>query len=228
MYKISTGIIIGILSLLIGCKEKSEEKVVEKKVSFNQDLADELRTMAALDQTAAGARTKKYEQLPLEDWKKYKDSVFRTNEKRLKEIFVQHGFAGFDLAGKEGSFNFWLVVQHSDHNPEFQKAVLDKMKIEVDKKNAHSRNYGLLVDRVNLNTGEAQVYGTQVTYNKHTGQAYPRMLIDSVNVNKRRKSVGLEPLAVYLNEMTEMNFDMNKENMLKRGITKPKLYIVKE
>ena len=43
-------------------------------------------------------------------------------------------------------------------------------------------------------------------------------------MNKRRKSIGLEPIEIYLNGMSEMHFEMNKENMLKRGITEPKLY----
>ena len=41
------------------------------------------------------------------------------------------------------------------------------MKIEIDKRNAEPSNYGLLVDRVQLNIGEPQVYGTQVIYNIH-------------------------------------------------------------
>src|SRR5690606_23613838 len=137
-----------------------------------------------------------------EKWEVFKDSVYSKNQKRAKEILDKYGFVGFDLAGENGSKNFWLIVQHSDHNPEFQKEVLAEMKKEVEKQNANSRNYGLLVDRVNLNTGNAQIYGTQVTYNMNNGQAYPKKLTDSLNVNKRRKSIGLEPLEEYLNRMS--------------------------
>lgn len=118
------------------------------------------------------------------------------------------------------------MVQHSDHNPDFQKEVLEKMKIEVAKKNADSRNYGLLVDRVNLNNNQPQVYGTQVDYDLEICQAYPRNLADSATVNQRRKEIGLQPLEEYLNEMTLMNFEMNKEYYAKKGVTEPKLYIV--
>ena len=45
-----------------------------------------------------------------------------------------------------------------------------------------------------------------------------------INVNKRRKEIGLEPLEEYLNYMTEMNFEMNKEFYAKKGVTEPKLY----
>lgn len=219
--------ILLILFLMLDCKEKTtENNKLENIKAFNQDLANELQTMAAIDQIAANNAFPPfdYTHLSQEQWETFKDSVYRTNQKRTKEILDEYGFVGYDLAGEEGSLNFWLIVQHSDHNPQFQNKVLEKMKIEVDRENAESRKYGLLVDRVKLNTGQAQVYGTQVTYNKHTGQAYPRKLFDSINVNKRRKAVGFEPIEIYLNEMSEMHFEMNKKNMLKRGVIEPKLY----
>ena len=225
MNKIYKILIIGFL--IFGCKEKTlDKKISENKKEFNQDLTNELVKMAEIDQIVArnAFPPSEYSHLTKEKWEKFKDSIFRTNQKRTKEILDKYGFVGYDLAGKEGSKNFWLIIQHSDHNPEFQNEALEKMKIEVERKNAESRKYGLLVDRVKLNTGQEQIYGTQVRYNKHTGQAYPKKLTDSLNVNKRRKSIGLEPIEIYLNGMSEMHFDMNKENMLKRGITEPKLY----
>lgn len=205
---------------LFGCNDK----MPEKKVEFNQVLADELKRMAEVDQIAANVRLGKYKEMSSEDWKAFKDSVFTTHQKRLKEILDKQGFVGFDLAGKEGSLNFWLMVQHSDHNPDFQKEVLKKMKIEVDKENAEPSNYGLLVDRVNLNTGKPQIYGSQVDYNFAFAQAYPIKLADSANVNKRRNSIGLEPLEEYLNDMSLMHFEMNKQFYQEKGITEPGFY----
>lgn len=223
MNKIYRILLVGIL--IIGCKQKdTDKKVTGDKVEFNQDLVDELKKMAEIDQVAAYIPQGKYKKLSQEEWNSFKDSVFTTHQKRLLKIFKKNGFVGIDIAGNEGSMNFWLMVQHSDHNPDFQKEVLKKMKIEVDKENADPSNYGLLVDRVKLNTGHAQIYGTQVTYNMHTGQAYPKKLADSVTVNKRRKSIGLEPIEIYLNDMSKMHFEMNKEGYIKLGITEPKLY----
>lgn len=219
-------LIIGLL--LIGCKEKTsnEKDIQEVKVEFNQQLADELNEMVEVDQLAAANAypPENHSHLSQEEWRAFKDSVYTTHQNRLKEIFDEYGFVGFDLAGEDGSLNFWLMVQHSDHNPDFQKEVLKKMKIEVDNGNAIPNNYGLLVDRVSFNTGKKQVYGTQVTYNMEIGQAYPKPLQDSLNVNEIRKSIGLEPIEKYLNRMTEMHFEMNKENYLKKGVTEPKLY----
>ena len=225
--------ILGLLTiglLLIGCKEKAsnEGESQEKKVIFNQELANELSRMAEVDQIAAYKPQGEYKKMDNEQWDSFKDSVFITHQKRLLEIYEKYGFVGFDLVGKDGSRNFWLMVQHSDHDPDFQKEVLEKMKIEVDKGNAIPSNYGLLVDRVNLNTGNKQIYGTQVTYNIETGQAYPKPLENSLGVNVKRKSIGLEPIEEYLNRMTEMHFEMNKEYYLKKGVTEPKIYEQKQ
>jgi hypothetical protein len=162
---------------------------------FNQDLVDELAKMYAMDQLAASNAypPENYSHLSQEEWSAFKDSVYTTHQKRVKEIVDQYGFAGFDLVGERGSSYFWVMVQLSDHNPEFQLEVLGKMKIEVDKENADSRNYGLLLNRVKLNTGQAQIHGTQVDYNKEICQAFLKNLADSLNVNQRPKEIGLQP-----------------------------------
>ncbi|NPD47952.1 hypothetical protein HNS40_20490 [Lentimicrobium sp. S6] len=223
MNKICGILLIGLF--LISCKQKTtKDEIADKKVEFNQALADELKKMAEIDQVAAYIRQGEYEHLSKEQWKSFKDSVFTTNQKRAREMFEEYGFVGFNLAGEEGSEDFWLIVQHSDHNPDFQKEILEKMKIEVDKGNADSQEYGLLVDRVKLNTGQEQVYGTQVAYNMEICQAYPKNLIDSINVNLRRKEIGLKPIEEYLNHMTKSHFKMNKDYYSKTGITEPRLY----
>jgi len=231
MNKVYQILLIGILVvsfgiLVISCNEKKETKILESKVEFNQELVDELSKMAVIDQLAASNAhpPENYSHLTQEQWESFTDSVFTKNQKRIGEIFNKYGFLGYDLVGKGGSFDFWLITQHSDHNPEFQQKVLEKMKIEVDRNNADPKNYAMLVDRVKINTGQEQIYGSQVLFNIEIAQAYPKKLFDSVNVNKRRKSIGLEPIEVYLNEMTQINFEMNKQVLLDKGITEPKLY----
>ena len=209
------------ITLLVSCKTEKENPV---KKEYNQELVDELTSMVQIDQIAAGVPSGKYKELTKEEWQSFKDSVFVVTHKKAAEIYNKYGFVGYDLAGKEGSKNFWLLVQHLDFDPDFQEAVLKKMKIEVENKNANPENYAYLLDRVQLNMGEKQVYGTQVLYNWKVCQAYPKPLVDSVNVNKRRKEIGMELLGVYLNEMSKMHFEINKEIFSKVNITEPKLY----
>jgi len=210
--------------LLMSCNDKAPKTDSNQPVQFNQELVDELARMAEVDQIAVFIPRGKYKDYTEEEWKSFKDSVLTTHQKRLKEMFDQHGFIGFDLAGKEGSHNFWLMVQHSDHAPEFQKEILKAMETEVAKGNAKATNFAFLTDRVRKNAGQKQVYGTQVTYNMDIGQAYPRPVEDSLNINVRRKAIGLEPIEDYLNQLTEMHYEMNKQRYQSMGITEPQIY----
>ena len=131
-----------------------------------------------------------------------KKKAFMENTTRMKELFTNYGFLGWDLVGEEGSHHFWLMVQHADHDTDFQYAVLRQMGPAVEKSNAFGPNYAYLTDRVRLNTKKKQIYGTQVTY-KGNGQAIPKPLVDSLNVNTRRRDIAMKPIELYLNSMTE-------------------------
>lgn len=197
--------------VLTGCAIKRADN---KKVS----LINELQEMVKTDQIAAFHWEK--------EWEKYKDSVFTTHKIRVEKMFNKYGFLGFDKVGKDGSNNFWLIVQHCDKFPDFQKKILKAMNKEVKKGNANPNNYAFLYDRVEANAKRKQLFGTQVDYEVNsTGRAFPKFgLVDSANVDNIRKEYGLEPLKVYLNQMTTMHFEMNKEHYQKMGIIKPNLY----
>lgn len=153
----------------------------------------------------------------------YSDSVFLVNEYRLRAVFDKYGFPGYDLVGEKGSNNFWLMVQHCDKNVGFQQSVLKAMEAELLKHNANPKNFAYLTDRISLNTNRQQIYGTQVTYNTDSCQAIPKPLQDSLNVDKRRVLLGLEPIEPYLNWMSQAHFEMNKTVYEKKGIHGPKL-----
>jgi len=191
------------------------KKITENKKVY---LKKELEEMRKTDQIAANHWEK--------EWAKYKDSIFTTHKIIAEKMIIDYGFLGFDKVDKDGSYNFWLIVQHSDKFPEFQKKVLKEMDKEVKKKNANPNNYAYLYDRVQVNAGHKKLFGTQLNYDvENTEKAFPKFgLIDSTNVDKIRKEYNLEPLKDYLIEVTTLHFEMNKEHYQKKGVTKPNLY----
>lgn len=198
--------------LITSCSKKLS---TSKKVSINL----ELHQMKKSDQLAASRWEEK--------WKKYKDSTFTSNTTRVEKIFNQYGFLGYNEIGEEASNIFWLIIQHSDKHPEFQKKILAQMALQVDKKNANATNFALLYDRVQVNAGLKQKFGTQLTYDVNkTGRAVPKIgILDSINVDLNRKHYDLEPYKNYLNQMTIMHFEMNEARYQKMGINKPQLYL---
>ncbi len=121
--------------------------------------------------------------------------VINQNTAKLKDIIAKIGWPSVSKVGKKGAHAAWLIAQHSDDDLEFQKRALSLMKNEgKDEVNQIDRAY--FEDRVLVNSGKKQIYGTQLT--QKDGELVPEPIKDEANVNKRRESVGLEPLAEYI------------------------------
>lgn len=205
--------------VLVGCSSHKKDSTEMETVK------NELEQIRIIDQYCAnnGRPPDKFKDYPIEKWIDFKDSVFQNNQIKIEAYLDKYGYLGFNEIGEQSSDILWLVAQHSDKNINFQKRVLKELKIQVDKKNAKASNYAYLYDRVKINSNEMQYYATQVEYNK-LGQAIPKKLMDSINIDVRRVQYSLKPLKEYLNLLTKNHFEMNKDFFLKQGITEPRLY----
>jgi hypothetical protein len=118
----------------------------------------------------------------------------KTNTERLREIIEKYGWPTRSLIGNDGTNAAWLLVQHADRDPKFQRQCLDMMA-KLPKDEVSLRDVAYLTDRVLLAEGKKQRYGTQFTI--LNGKWRPRPLEDEAHVDARRAEVGLEPLAEY-------------------------------
>ncbi|GGH66995.1 hypothetical protein GCM10011379_21770 [Filimonas zeae] len=134
--------------------------------------------------------------------------AIHTNFPHVKAILEQYGFPGYDLVGKEASEHYWLLVQHSDFEVAFQKKALPLMHQQVMRNNATGKFYAYLADRIEVNEGRKQRYGTQIVMTANGYQ--PKPLADTTQVAQLRKSIGLNTLAEYLNESNEVFNMLNK------------------
>jgi hypothetical protein len=121
---------------------------------------------------------------------------------RLREIVDEHGWPTPRLVGEDGATAAWVIAQHSDHDVEFQREALDLMCAAAEAGEADPTELAYLVDRVAVNSGEPQVYGTQVG-GCEDGRAVPRPIVDEQHVEERRAGAGLEPLEDYLDQFDE-------------------------
>ncbi|TDD68478.1 hypothetical protein E1262_15765 [Jiangella aurantiaca] len=120
---------------------------------------------------------------------------------RLAEIIEEHGWPGSDLVGTDGASAAWVIAQHSDLDPEFQRQALELMRPAAEAGLADPGELAYLEDRVALNSGGEQVYGTQIGC--VDGVPQPAPLSDPETVDERRAEAGLEPLADYLATLEE-------------------------
>jgi len=122
-------------------------------------------------------------------------SIDRKNTVELKKIIKKYGWPDFALVGKEGSKGAWLICQHADHDVKFQGKCLNLMYKKLKLKKIEPQDTAYLTDRVLVNQGKPQLYGTQF-YLKNT-KLVPRPIKDRKNLNKRRKKFKLEPFTKY-------------------------------
>jgi hypothetical protein len=134
--------------------------------------------------------------------------VDEENTKWLKGVVEKHGWPTNTLVGKDGADAAWLLVQHADADPRFQRQCLDLMAgLPKDEVSQSKRAY--LTDRVLLAEGKKQLYGTQ--FHSVEGRWKPRPIEDEAQVDKRRTEIGLPPLAEYA-RLIEQQYGSGSKN----------------
>ena len=128
--------------------------------------------------------------------------IDRENTARLKEIVHLYGWPSRALVGKEGEAAAFLLVQHADASPDFQKQCLPLIQKGASKGEIPKEAVAMLTDRVLLHEGKKQLYGTQFIRNA-AGEWVPQPIEDELHVDARRKSLGLPPLAEYAKELRQ-------------------------
>lgn len=125
-----------------------------------------------------------------------RNAILHANADWLKRLLAQIGWFDISRYGEEASQAAWLIVQHADHDPEWQEAVLKALAGKVKSGDMQGKFYAYLTDRVAVNAGRPQVYGTQGGCTG-PGEWQPKRVIDPDSLDRRRAEVGLEPIAAY-------------------------------
>lgn len=120
--------------------------------------------------------------------------VHQKHGARLAEIIDEHGWPVKPLVGEDGAEAAWLIVQHDIGNPPLQRRCLKLIEAAVRKGEVPAEQMALLTDRIRVFEGRPQVYGTSFDWDEQ-GEMSPCEIEDAGNVDERRRSVGLSPLA---------------------------------
>lgn len=134
----------------------------------------------------------------MEEWTK----IDTENTAWMKTVIEKHGWPGKSMVGEDGALAAFLMVQHADRDPEFQRKCLPLLEKAVQAAEANGGHLAYLTDRVLVAEGKPQRYGSQ--FHVEGGKSVPRPLEDPDNVDARRKAVGLPPLAEYAKQMQEL------------------------
>lgn len=120
------------------------------------------------------------------------------NLQLLKNIMQEFGWPAPLAVGSTGSMAAFLVIQHSD-DLKAQKEVLAILLHSCESNEIDCRNYAYLYDRIAVNEGKSQLYGTQVIFKEET-KKYELLPVENIEgLENRRKKFHLEPIRDYLN-----------------------------
>lgn len=128
--------------------------------------------------------------------------VDRHNSAWLAAQIEASGWPKRSEVGDDGARAAWLIAQHADGAVAFQERCCELMRQAVAAGEADPAELALLVDRILVNLGRPQRYGTQVGAVDGGLVALPTS--DPDRVDQRRAQVGLGPLEAHLSDIAEV------------------------
>ncbi|HEV7348548.1 DUF6624 domain-containing protein [Telluribacter sp.] len=122
------------------------------------------------------------------------NSVDASNTSRVKEIIEQYGYPGKSIVGEPTNEAAWHVIQHSKDIEQYFPIVEEAGK----KKEIPFTLVAKMLDRLLVNQGKEQIYGTQGRCDFPQGgstqnqkpDCYIWPIADAAHVNERRKQAG--------------------------------------
>jgi len=115
--------------------------------------------------------------------------------KRLREIVAAHGWPTPQLVGKDGVNAAWLILQHTPDTA-FRRRLLPQLDSAVARGELPARDMATMTDRMLIESGKPQRYGTSFAIVGGRLVAHP--LEDTLHLDERRAAVGLPPMAEHV------------------------------
>ena len=156
-----------------------------------REMAEELAAMLAeqkelMTRTGGGAVG-----VPSVEVRRQQREVFVRHADRLRQLLEEHGWPTADRVGPDAARAAWLVAQHADTQLDVQRLAVRLLGEAVSAGSASRRDLAFLEDRVAVNEGRHQVYGTQIA-DVVDGEPVPWPCVDPDRLDERRAAVGIE------------------------------------
>jgi hypothetical protein len=124
------------------------------------------------------------------------------NTQLLRDLLKDWDWIDSHRFGPRIASHAWVLAQHADADPAFQQSVLERMAPYLEDGGVRPRDYAYLFDRVAVNQGRPQRYGTQPMGSCNAdGSLSPKPLEDPEAVDRLRAELNLPPMAEAMSEM---------------------------
>ncbi|MGB3547454.1 MAG: DUF6624 domain-containing protein [Saprospiraceae bacterium] len=112
-------------------------------------------------------------------------------------LIDQCGVPNKEEVDEEQMAGIWAVLQHA--NNRYRKQYLPQLEAAAERGDIEWGTIAMMKDRVLVEDGQPQIYGTQVATDPVTGANELSPLWEPEYVNQRRAAAGMGPLQDYLN-----------------------------
>ncbi|MFT5164964.1 MAG: hypothetical protein ACI8P3_000188 [Saprospiraceae bacterium] len=210
-------ILIFTLLLAMACSNKNKSKETPTYVQVTENFIEVLDTIWETEQepiTLRDSLMKIYgaESKEVKEQQEIYEKNHVGNEKKVTDILDNYGWPTKEMIGEQGNWTICNVIQHSDN--EIRIKYLPMMRQAVKEKKLAPRFLVRAEDRIATERGDLQIYGGQMKYYPETKTFNVWPVYDPVNINKRRAEIELEPIAVFLKN--RFDFEWNLEEQIKR------------
>jgi hypothetical protein len=142
---------------------------------------------------------------------KYDPDILRMNADFLKGTIRRIGcWPDAPKVGDEASHGAWRIAYHADHDPAFQQQCLALMRACPSMESVSSRDIAYLHDRVCVNLGRPQLYGTQIEY-MNCRYVPKGSVFDLKGLDERRSHMKLCSFIGHLKRVNEGKYPLTEE-----------------
>lgn len=131
----------------------------------------------------------------------------KENETRLIELLDIHGWPTASAVTEYAAAGASLVINHTDYETRSKYfPMLEKAFLAGE---AQPLRYAKMKDRILVEEGKEQLYGTQIKFEGLRKEPFP--IQDPHSVDLRRAKIGLGPLGIYLKERFNIEWHVEQQ-----------------
>ena len=120
------------------------------------------------------------------------DNIQKRNLLVVENIISKYGWLSSKIIGSKANTALFLVIQHADNN------IMEKYNVIIQeafkKGNIDNNSYAMFQDRLLLNKGKKQIYGTQFIFDESKKRYVLDSSISIEEINKQRNNIGLNSI----------------------------------
>lgn len=132
------------------------------------------------------------------------EAVHLENARLLEDVIADIGWPGRGKVGEDAAAAAFLILQHAISRPDLQRSGLALILDAIPDGQANALDAAYLSDRIATFEGQPQTFGTQFDWDAQ-GQLSPHPVRDPAELDERRASVGLPPMAETIAEIRARN-----------------------